>query len=173
MSPETKKQPKIPHLHFKPEQIVTEDDPEYFDELLQFLKSRGYDTKNLLYCGFDGKDIAKGEPVPKYPFIYAMNEAGWREALRLHSETPTAHAFGGEMPVLGLYDRTQLADARPHGIDLDEDYSERIEHAEIEKRENLSDLPADKIIDETVVHKDYPDASPTDALLGIVFLDRD
>jgi hypothetical protein len=33
-------------------------------------------------------------------------------------------------------------------------------------------LPEDKVIEETVVHKDFPDASPTDALVGLVFLDR-
>jgi hypothetical protein len=162
---------KIPQLHFQPEQFATEDDPEFFDELLLFLQDHKYDTDNLLYSGFDAQELIMGRGIPKYDVIYAMNEAGWRKALKLRTENPASHAFGAKVPALGLYDRTQLAEARPHGMvqDLDS-YSERIGHSEIEKRESLTDLPADRVIEETVVHKDYPGASPTDALLGIVFL---
>jgi hypothetical protein len=77
-----------------------------------------------------------------------------------------------------LYEKSQLADARPRvvdPVDFDEEgfnYNQRIKLDDIEKRENLEDLPADKVIEETVVHKDFPDASPTDALVGLVFLDR-
>lgn len=179
MSPEINGK-KIPELYFKPEQIVTEDDAEFFDELCSFLAAKGFDPAALVYSGFDGEPIKQGQEVPSYSYIFAMNAAGWKNALETGQENPAVYAFGvSKVPVLGLYDKNQLADARPHEVkplEYDEEghnYNERIQLDDIEKRENLQDLPADKIIDETVVHKDFPDASPTDALVGLVFLDRE
>ena len=178
MSPEINGK-KIPELDFKPEQVVTEDDPEFFEELCAFLESKGYKPEDLVYSGFDGEPIKRGKEIPRYPYIFAMNVPGWKHALETGQESPAVYAFGvSKVPVLGLYEKSQLADARPRVIEpvgFDEEgfnYNQRIQLDDIEKRENLADLPDDKVIDETVVHKDFPDGSPTDALVGLVFLDR-
>mgnify|MGYP001577117208 CR=1 FL=1 len=167
--------PKIPQLHFKPESIVTEDDAEFFDELLIFLESKGYKPDELLYSGFDGEPIVRGIDIPRPPCIFAMNVAGWREALRVGEANPAVYAFGSStVPVLGLYERKQLALARPHYINQDKfDYNKPVDLGRIEKWEDLSELPVDAIVEETVVHKDFPEGFPADALVGLVFLDRD
>jgi hypothetical protein len=171
---------EVPRFKFKPEQIVTEDDPEFFDELRALLEVKGYKPDELLYSGFDGEPILNGRDVPRYDFIFAMNTAGWREALRTGQENPAVYAFGvSKNPVLGLYDQDLLALARPHDaepVDFnaeDFNYNDRLKFAAIDKWDDISDLPESTVIEETVVHKNYPDSSPTDALVGLVFLDRE
>lgn len=160
---------KIPQLHFKPEGYLSSGDAEFLDELKTFLEANGFDPGDLIYSGFDATEVAKGEPVPRHPFIFAMNEAAWRNAVKYRETNPAGYAEGWETPCIGLYDRNQLAQAYAYGIKL-ENIDDRVELSRIELGANLEDLPPDPI-EEAVVHKDYPDRSPTDALVGLVYLE--
>lgn len=160
---------KIPNLRFQPEGYLSSGSEEYFDELMVMLKEAGFDTARLVYSGFDGTDIARGAPLPRHPYIFAMDETGWRKAVKYHESNPAQYAEGWETPCLGLYDRDQLAQAYAYGIKL-ENVNDRIELSDIEIGAKLQQEPLGPV-DEAVVHKDYPDASPSDALVGLVYLD--
>lgn len=53
----------------------------------------------------------------------------------------------------------------------DEYIDEREEFTNIVPGEPLVNLPPNVPVEKAVIHKDYPEGSPTDALLGVVFLD--
>ena len=188
---------KIPELHFKPEGYISSDSAEFLDEFLGFLRSKGLDPESLVFSGFEGKSIAKGEPLPRDPSIYGMNEAGWREAIRLHEENPAGYAKGWYVPCIGLYDRDQLSHLYPHesvnhpinieetGLtqvevggnvyDVDgvpEFIDKRIEFTSADPGEPLANLPPDLLVKEEVAHIDFPEGSPTDALVSLVYIDR-
>lgn len=161
---------KIPKLHFKPEGYISSNSEEFLDAMLELLRAEGFDPDNLIYSGFDGTKAARGEEIPKYEYIFAMNEAGWREAIKKDDSNPAEYADGWQTPCIGLYDRSQLAHVYSADIDL-EDINDRVELKHIRISNNLADLPLAKPIEEAVVHKNYPDSSPTDALVGLVYLD--
>lgn len=168
MSNEKIKQ-KFKELHFKPEGYLSSGDEDYLDELISAIKASGIDSETLVYSGFDGTDISKGGSVPRHPYIFAMNEAGWRNAIKYRETNPAQYAEGWETPCIGLYDKHQLAQAYSYGIKL-EDVNERIELSKIDMGAKLDELPHGPV-EEAVVHKNYPHASPTDALVAIVYLE--
>lgn len=164
---------KTPELRFKPEGYISTGNPEFLDELLSMLRGRGFDPDNLVFSGFDGTNLARGEVMPRHPTIFGMNEAGWRKAIKKLDSNPAEYAEGWDMPCIGLYDRSQLAEV--YSADVLNDYEDtegRIELGNISISEYLSDLRSDVPIQEALVHKDFPEGSPTDALIGLVYLDR-
>lgn len=171
MPHERRKQKNIRQLRFKPEGYVSPGDTEFLDELLDTLKASGFDPEGLVFSGFDGTEAAKGQPMPKYSYIFAMNEAGWKAAVKDHEENPAEYAEGWDTPCIGLYDRGQLTHVYSSNIDQ-KDLDERVELTNIKLGDNLADLPPETPVQEAVVHKDYPNASPSDALVGVVFLER-
>lgn len=168
MSHETLKQ-KITELHFKPEGYASSGNEDFLDELIGLLETNGFDRENLVYSGFDGTDLAKGKTLPRHPYIFAMNETGWRNAIKYHETNPAQYAEGWETPCIGLYEKNQLAQAYAYGIKL-ENLNDRIELSRIEVGTKFEGMPIGPI-EEAVVHKDYPEASPTDALVGLVYLE--
>lgn len=162
---------KLPQLHFNPEGYVSPSDVEFMDQFFSMLRSNGYDPEGLVFSGLDGTKFARGEPVPRYQAIFAMNEAGWKKAIKTHYQNPAQYAEGWETPCIGLYDKQQLAQvySADHHI---EDVNERFELSGIKLGEALADLPAGEPVEEAVAHRDYPNGSPTDALVGLVFIDE-
>lgn len=166
-------QHKLPELHFRPEGYTGSGDEEFLNQLLSFLSARGLEPDQLLFSGFDGTKLKKGEPMPRYNAVFAMNEAGWREALRLRDLNPASYAEDWDTPCIALYDKGSLAEAYSYDFDnADSEEDTRLEFKNIVVGEALSDVPADKGLEEAFVHKDYPDGSPTDALVGLVFIER-
>ena len=55
--------------------------------------------------------------------------------------------------------------------DLD-DLDSRIELGNVSICQHLADLGPEVPVEEALVHKNYPDGSPTDALVGLVYIDR-
>lgn len=221
---------KIPRLHFKPEGWIEPSDPEFLDQFTAFLVSEGFNPQGLIFSGLDGTPVINGESLPRKKGIYAMNVAGWRSTFTQpgkHNPAMYADAYG--IKCIGLYDRTQLAEAYlpkharrdpideeyqdlvkpidlveptisidrlydPPSTDVidvgaeryevpidliyrDEDFEIRDQDTSIEdalKGEDLVNLPLDYVIEEGVLHRNYPedpDARPADALVGIVFFE--
>jgi hypothetical protein len=218
VSPEIKKQPKLRELTFIAAEGLGADDPEFLSGFIGFLKSKGYDPDQLVFSGFDGTAVKKGQPLERKPGIFAMNLAGW-ETTFTGSEgavnNPAQYAEDYEglgAPAIGLFDKNQLAEAYSHesmdvppnlvGTHSSNDLSfqgapikfdqaepgyesegnaesyeelmdERIEFKNVEMGEHLAAMPPDRPVTEGVVHINYPDGSPIDALLGVVFLERE
>jgi hypothetical protein len=165
--------PKIPEMHFKPEGYVSSGSDEFLEAFLDELKTNGYETKDLVFSGFDGTDVASGEEVPRHPYIFAMDVAGWRTANRRVVENPATYAEGWKIPCIGLYDKNQLAEVYYGVTEQDlEDLNSRIELSDISLGRRLNELPPGTVVEEAVAHVNFPDASPTDALVGLVFLDN-
>ena len=175
-TPETQKS-KLRILHFSPEGYVSDTSQEYYEQFANTLRSHGFDPLQLLYSGTDAALVLdeQGSPKPSSLGIFAMNEAGWLEAIRQHDMTPASYADkeGLEQPCVLLYPRSQLAEVYSHTVDLDEqDYSAPVSPSDIVPGENLQDVPLDKIVCELVIHKDFPNALPSDTMLGLVYLDE-
>jgi len=165
--------PKIPQLHFKAEGYISSSDVEFLEHFLNFLKDKGFKPEDLIFSGFDGTSVAKGESIQRHPIIFGMNEAGWREAIRTLEGNPAEYAESWDTPCVGIYDKSQLAEVYSSEMLADqEDINSRIEHSEVVLGEYLSDLDPATPFEEALAHKDYPNGSPTDALVGLVYLDR-
>lgn len=162
---------KIPELHFEPEGYTTSGDPEFLDQLLEYLRSSGYDPDNLLFSGIEGKEISGGKDIPRHGGVFAMNQAGWRKALNLKEANPAMYAAKkADVPCIALYDRDQMAHIYNHSIHQEEDGSNApIEIDDIEIGDALADLPLGDVVEEAVTHRYYPNALPADALVGLVF----
>jgi len=161
----------LPHLHFKPEGYLSGGDEEFLDQFLDFIGRSGFDPRQLVYSGFDGSSASKGEEVPRYPYVFVMNEAAWRQAITHREENPAEYAEGWDTPCIGLYDKQQLVHVYSSDIDL-EDIHDRVELGAIERGEQLADIPEGSAVKEAVIHQGYPETSPTDALVGLVFIDE-
>ena len=224
-----KQKPKVPELHLKFDTWVEPSDPEFLDALVELIANNGFNPDELVFSGFDGTPLLEGKPLKRNAGIYAMNLTGWRRTLNQPGKNNPA-MYAGEVPCIGLYDASQLAEVylpKHHRKDpIDEDYQDlttpidlidptisveqeyeppTIERVEVGgeiydapidpiyrdeafeirdndraikdalKGENLADLPKGYIVEEGVVHRSYPDdpnASPEDALVGIVFFER-
>ena len=165
---------KIPELHFKPEGFISSGSDEFLDQFLETLRARGLDSETLVFSGFDGSRVSQGEPIPNHPFIYAMDEPGWRASIKGLIENPATYAEGWEVPCIGVYDKSQLALVYSSDMTQDlDDLNGRIQLSNIQVGYKLDELPAGVKVEEAVVHKDYPNGSPSDALLGLVFLDEE
>lgn len=162
--------PKIRELHFKPEGYVSSGDVEYLDGLLEHLRANGFDPDKLVFSGFNGVALTKGVTVESHPSIYMMNEAAWRNSIKLGISNPAEYADGWEVPCVGLYDRDQLVHIYSSTMNID-DPEDRIELRDIVPGDALSDQPPSTPIEEAVVHKNYPGSTPSDALVGIVYLE--
>lgn len=150
------------------------DDPEFLDALQNLLKVDGLDTSRLVYSGFDGSFIEEHKPCPRGPGTFAMNEAGWREALKAEHQCPAKYAEGWDAPCIGVYDGSLLREVYDADIsDYPEDPYKRADIEIKEFGEDLKDLEPGTPVMEIVAHVNYPDdpeASPTDALLRLVII---
>jgi hypothetical protein len=214
-----KPKPDFKILRFRPEGYVSTSDPEYLDQLIKTVKAKKLDPDQLVFSGFNGRVLADGGQLPKLNAIYAMNLAGWRDALKAHHDTnPAQYAErweqAGGVPCIGLIDRTQLREVYSHDvpehpeniIEAEEDwrdvkfegvpvqipddilsdyvqpghapkpYDEYIEEREefinIVPGDFLDSLPIERPIEKGVIHRDFPNGSPLDALVGVVFIDH-
>lgn len=162
---------RVPELHFKPEGYKSSGDAEYLEGLLDKLKNEGFEPQTLVFSGFDGTQVAGGEQLPRYPYIFGMNEAAWRQAIKYREANPAEYAQGWQTPCIALYDKQQLAQVYSSVMHLSE-IEDRIELSGIDVGEPLSELDPGVPVQEALVHKDYPDGSPSDALVGLVYLDE-
>jgi len=151
---------------------VSSGDIELLEALEQQLAALGLDPKNLVFSGFDGSRVKGADDVPRYPYIWAMNDAGWRAAIKYHDPTPADHAEGQHPAAcIGVYDKSQLREIYSSSIHQDQELDERIELDDIVLGDTLADLPPERTVSEAIVHVGYPEASPTDALLALAFID--
>lgn len=173
MPSETLKPKRLKEIDFRPEGYLSSGDSDYLDELIARLSQEGLSSGDLVYSGFDATDYLSGQPMPRHDYIFAMDEKGWREAVKFRAENPAQYAEGWKTPCIGIYDKSQLAQAYSYNFENAAETEGRIELSDITLGENLSDLPPGTPVEEAVVHKDYPNGSPTDALVGLVFLPRE
>lgn len=178
MSPENKKPSKVPEIHFKPEGYVSTDDIEFLEQLVEKLRENGLNPDDLIYSGMDASHLYEADGTVKRPSaIFAMNETGWVRAAKSHGSTPAGYAAGGNNPRIALYNRNQLAHAYSYKLHQDEkDYNAPITITDIVPGDALAGRPQSEVVEEVVIHKDYPqnqDASPTDALLGVVVFEHE
>lgn len=189
MSPETKKPNKPTEIHFKPEGYTPPDSIEFFEQLVGKLREAGFNSDEIIYSGMDAANLYNPNGSIKRPQgIFGMNEIAWVKAAKNHDDTPAGYATGGmdpryelgeAKPVIALYDRNQLALVYSHNmrqelIDYAKPVELDLEDAEINY--NLADRPSSDPVEEVMVHKDFPqdpDASPTDALLGVVVFEHE
>lgn len=177
MKQEAQLEPKVPELHFRPEGYVNTSGQEFLAEFMDFIESQGFNPSDLVFSGFGGSAIIKDGSIPRPPFIFIMNHAAWKDAASSHGvePTPADYADGQDAPCIGLYDKNQLVHTESYDIGIDpENYAEttKVENIDPKKGELLSEIPADQEIKEVAVHKDYPASSPSDALVGLVFVER-
>jgi hypothetical protein len=101
-----------------------------------------------------------------------MNEAGWREAIRNKTETPAKYAEKYTVPCIGVYDINLLREVLCASSDDQEiTIEDRFELGDIEFGDALASLPPSRPFCDAVSHINYPNQSPTDALLALVFID--
>ena len=173
MRHETTEQKKITKLHFRPEGYPSSGDVEFLTSFLEKIRASGFEPDNLIFSGFDGTPVTRGKTIPRHLSIFGMNEAGWRNAIKGLDDTPADYAEGWDTPCIGLYDKFQLAEVYHSEILNDyKDTESRIELGNVVIGEYLSDLGPDVPIEEALVHKDFPEGSPTDALVGLVYIDK-
>ena len=171
MSPEKEKS-QAQVLHIKPEGYYSPGDPEFLEQFLQFLRDAGFNVKNLFFSGHDGTGVNSAQDVPRYQYIFGMNEAGWREAIRIRESNPAEYAEGFDTPCIGVYDAGQLCEVYNSAISQEAESEDRVELEDITLGERLQDLPPDRPVNEAVVHNNFPDGSPTDASVAYVFIDQ-
>jgi len=171
MSPEEETS-KVPILRINPEGYYSPGDSEFLEQFLQQLTDNGYDVKTLLFSGFDGTGVKSAQDIPRYPYIFGMNESGWREAIRIHEDNPAEYAEGFDIPCIGVYEAKQLCEIYSSNIDQEITLEDRVELTDIRLGDALQGLPPGRAVSEAVAHLNFPEGSPTDALLAIVFIDR-
>lgn len=162
----------IPVLHFQAEGYVSTKDIEFLDQFNQFLENHGINPDELVFSGFDGTNISGPQDMQHHLTIYVMNQAGWKDAVKYHKENPADIADGFEVPVIGLYKKSDLSEVISGEIKDTTNTDDRIELDDVKLSNPLNELSSDVPISEAVVHKNYPDSSPTDALVGLIFIDR-
>jgi hypothetical protein len=179
VSPETKKSKKLTEIHFKPEGYVSTDGIEFLEQLVEKLRQEtNLNPDDLIYSGTGAEHLYNADGSVKRPnAIFAMNETGWVRAAKDHETTPAGYADSGDDPRIALYDRSQLAHAYSYRVDQDEtDYYAPVHITDIVPGDALAGRPSSEVVNEVVIHKDYPqnpDASPADALLGIVVFEHE
>lgn len=161
---------KFIEADFKPEGYVSDGSMEYFEQLSAALEKLGYDPKNLIYSGFDGTPLKHGWPPSKHPTIFGMNHTGWLRAARGTDNNPAEYALNWPIPCIGLYDRSQLAEAYTYDLPEDLEEDSRLDLANIKRGRNLDEIDTDEALEEAFIHKDYPNKTPDDALLGVIYL---
>jgi hypothetical protein len=177
-TPEALKQ-RIPELRFAPEGYVSDTGIEFYEQFVAMLKANGFNTDTLLYCGIDAKQLLgeDGSVIPSDLGIFAMNETGWLGAIRAHDSTPALYSDkeGGKDPCIALYDRSQLAHAKDYDVAMKdaEDYDSPVKPTNIVPGKKLEDSPLDERVDELVIHRDFPNAHPSDALVAVVHLEEE
>lgn len=175
-SHETQK-PKLRIMRFTPEGYVSDTGEEFYEQFAEVVRSRGFDPLQLVFSGTDAALALDehGRPKPSPQAVFGMNQAGWLYAAKHHDMTPASYADKdeGEQPCILLYDRSQLAEAKTYDVYMEdsEDPASRVRATNVVPGAKLEDLPLEKIVNEVVIHKDFPDALPSEALLGLVYLE--
>jgi hypothetical protein len=172
--------PKKRKFHFRPEGYVHPDDIEFLEQFVEFLQEErlagrfGFTPDELIYSGIDASKILAAGVKQKAEAVFAMNEVCWkRNAEKPHGKTtPGGYAKDATRPAILLYERNQLAHASEYKLRLDpEDPTQIVEIYDIVPGQLLINEQIDEDVEEVVIHKDYPHKSPTDALVGIVYLE--
>lgn len=163
---EKDKNKKLPVIEFIPEGYIATSGQEFLEQLETRLVQAGMDPKDLVYSGIDGSFLQKNEEPHRPKAIFAMNRPGWLEAVRIGEETPADYAKGQPVHCIGLFDKRQLQEAYSYEFIEGADPSDPIELENIVPGEKLADMPDDYTVTEVVLHQDYPNASPIDALVG-------
>lgn len=175
-SHETQK-PKLRIMRFTPEGYVSDTGEEFYEQFAEVVRSRGFDPLQLVFSGTDAALALDehGRPKPSPQAVFGMNQAGWLDAAKHHDMTPASYADKdeGEQPCILLYDRSQLAEAKTYDVYMEdsEDPASRVRATNVVPGAKLEDLPLEKIVNEVVIHKDFPDVLPSEALLGLVYLE--
>jgi hypothetical protein len=175
-SPETKKQPKPREIRFMPEGYVDPDGPEFLDQFLRKLQESGIDTTDLLYTGMDGKHLyAPDGSLNRTDAIFAMNETGWRKAIEHSESTPGGFVKkDAEVPIIALFDGSYLSEPQKYRLQQDtDDYWDTIEILDIVPKPDAAPIKPQDGVEEVVIHKDYPNASPMDAMAGVVYVQEE
>ena len=151
------------------------NEEKFLDELIRALENSGLDTDSLVFSGFDDTTMRRGRPDPNRKYMYAMNEAGWREeAQRNDANTPLQYTSEEHFGYIGVYDANFLRIV----YNFTPTYGENLELTSVEidkdKLHLLMEIDnSEQIIDDVVmVHKDYPKGSIADALVALVKIEN-
>lgn len=168
---------KVPELHFQPEGYVDPDDVEFLEQFLAWLEAQNIPTENLVFTGLDGDKLYDRDGSMRRPqALFGMNQTGWRHAIETRQTTPAGYVKkDADVPLIALFDANQLMEPKTYSIHQDEDYLSPAEIVDINpgKPEDQKLVTPDDLVDEVVIHRDFPSASPTDALVGIVHIGDD
>ncbi len=149
---------------------------EFLEQLLRKLREAGFDTGNLVFCGMDGRYIySQDGSIEKPDAIFAMNETGWRGVITKGGITPADYVKkDADVPCIALYDARQLAVPEHYELrqNLD-DYWAPVQIGDIVPGENLAAITPSDSVEEVVIHRDFPNASPSDALVGLVLVEEE
>lgn len=174
-SPETQLRKPL-ELTICPEGYWSPADATFLDTLKDAIIAHGLEPDQLVFSGFDGTEIKTNKTLPRHHHIFAMDEAGWREAIGRHEQNPAQYAMDYDTPCIGLYDRSQLAepyhyDASTVAENEDGTFDDRTEIKNVQMGRLLGSEPLALPVNEAVVHADYPSTLATDALVGLVYIE--
>ena len=160
-----KKVPKT--LRFDIENWISHREPAYLEALKKLLTTNSINPDHILYSGFDASD-PKDE---KIKMLFAMNETGWLNANNVGQNNAADHALEGDQPCIGIYDINQLAEAYhwEYSSQTDPNAKEILEESII-VGEPLVNADPKKEFNGLVVHVNYPQQSPNDALVCKVYI---
>lgn len=140
---------------------------EFLRQLKKTLEPLGREPAQLIFSGFDGTAIEHGEPYPDRGFMFAMDETGWREQI---GETNSAwYANKTPAPYIGVFDRNCLRGVYYYRGTYNEEH-ELIQIDDVILDDPFSDMDTTDPTTELVVHKDYPNKSVFDGLIGLIKL---
>jgi len=165
-------------MHFIPEGYVSDTGEEFYQQFADTLRNHGFEPLQLVFSGTDAVLALdeQGRPKPSPEAVFGMNEVGWLDAAKHHDMTPASYADkeNGEHPCILLYERSQLAEAKTYDVHMvdKEDPTSGVRATNVVPGTKLEDLPIEKIVNEVVIHKDFPDALPSEAMVGLVYLEE-
>lgn len=157
----------FPVIEYRPEFYVSSSDDEYLADIEELLAGHDVDPAKIVYSGFGGHFVRDGSlDIPRPPAIYVMNSLGWRDIDHTSAaQYAEQYADTDEIPVIGVYHTDQLLHAA--GIFEDEEEEDLLENiAQIVVGLPLSDTNGG--IYDLVVHREYPEKSPADALAAMI-----
>lgn len=149
---------------------------EFLEQLLLKLREAEFDTGNLVFCGMDGRYIyLQDGSIDRPDAIFAMNETGWRDAITKGETTPADFVkIDADVPCIALYDARQLAVPEHYELRQNpDDYQAPVQIGDIVPGENLAAITPSDSVTEVVIHKDFPNASPSDMLVSLVLVEEE
>jgi hypothetical protein len=139
---------------------------EYLSERLDFVPDE------LVYCALDQPiEVGINSPLKRTDRIKVTNEVGWKRSVENQVTTPFGEIRRGKKAVIGLFEKNQLSIPSYESKKAKRRQKVTEIYTIVPRKDLIRSYASDPLNDEVVIHKDYPDKSPIDALVGIIYID--